>query len=402
MYSIWTARHSWQLLFSGGIDVVHPPLYYVFLKAWMQVSDQLQWLRLSSVLASIGSMICLYQLGKTESKNHPDSMFGHWLLVAYALSGFHLVFDWSVRMYALVTFFSVLTLLAVRKNWSPILIAGFVSVGLLLDYAYFWSLIPIWLLGFWQAWQTGRSTRFATVLGLTVGTIPFIIWQIWRLPYFQAGLNGILWMNDVLYPGFFLPFFLGTHITTWLTIITLCYVLATLLLRRHRLNRYALAWWLVGSSLLLIEATYIVSLVKQPLLHVRSLQIVGLSMTLVWGVVLAEAKQRWIGLGILLGTAFLVPQLFKHNSLKLLTEFYPWRMAKKSIAAQHHQSDDKLYITDDPSSPSPMLYYGLLYSLDGKEMLGDTPTPYVAGLPSKDHTTCKKIWSNYAIVQLCR
>lgn len=305
-------------------------------------------------------------------------------------------------MYALVTFFSLLTLLAVRKNWSPILIAIMVSVGLLLDYAYFWSLVPIWLLGFWQAWQVGQPKKFATVIGLTTGILPFMIWQIWRMPYFQAGLNGILWMNDVLYPSFFLPFFLGTHTTTWLTASTLAYILVTLWLQRRHLTRYSLVWYLVGSSLLLIEATYIISLIKQPLLHLRSMQIVGLSMTLLWGVVLAESRQRWIGLSLLLVTALLIPQLFKQNSLILLTEFYPWKRIKTTIVTQRENSGGELFITAHPNSTSPLLYESLLYNLDGKETLGDRPTPYTAGLPTYDQSACKKIWSVYAVVELCR
>ena len=401
MYSIWAVDHSWQAILSGSVDVVHPPLYYLFLKAWMLLSDQLQWLRLSSLLASLGSMVCIYKLGQHESPDRDHRDLGQWWLMAYALSGFHLVFDWSVRMYALVTFLSLFTLLAVRKNWSPLLLALLVSCGLLLDYAYFWSLIPMWLLGFWQAWSDGHRKKVSTLIGLTIGTLPFMAWQIWRLPYFQAGLNGILWMNDLLYPSFFLPFFLGTHTSLWLTISTICYILGLLWLQRHKLNRYLLVWWIMGFALLLVESTYIFSLIKQPLLHVRSLQIVGLSVTLLWGIALTEPKFRWLGLGILCMTAIAVPHLFQHNALALLTEFYPWNVSKKVIISQYKQGDT-LYISADPKSPSPLLYTGLLYSLDGKEVMGDAPTPYVIGTPPDSQTNCKKIWNVYAVVELCQ
>lgn len=400
MYSIWAAGHSWQAVVSGNIDVVHPPLYYLFLKTWMLISDQLQWLRISSLVASIGSMVCIYQLGRFESQERAQPYLAHWWLMAYAFSGFHLVFDWSVRMYALVTFFSLLTLLAVRKNWSPVVLAVFVSCGLLLDYAYFWSLIPIWLLGFWQAWVSGQHKKIFTLIGLTTGIVPFIVWQIWRLPYFQAGLNGILWMNDLLYPSFFLPFFLGTHTSLWLTVGTLCFASIVLWLQRQRLKQYFLVWWILGFAVLLLESTYIFSLLKQPLLHVRSLQIAGLSITLLWGILLSEPKLRWLGLGLLLATAVAVPYLFRQNALSLLTEFYPWKESKKAITNQYEQGDT-LYISADPQSPSPLLYTGLLYSLDGKEMVGDLPIPYVIGTPTHNQSNCKKIWKTYAVVELC-
>lgn len=407
MYSIWAASQPWSALLSGDVDLVHPPLYYLFLKVWMQVSDQLQWLRTSSLLASLGSMFCLYHLGKTELKHHESNSgetgktLHYWWPVAYSLSGFHIVFDWSVRMYALVTLLSLATLLAVRKKSRPLLLFVLACAGLLLDYAYVWSYILIWWLAFYHSWRGGNRRQLATLIGLTLGAIPFLIWQCWRWPYFQAGLNGILWMSDVLYPSFFLPFFLGTHANIWLTGMAVMLISISLWTQRRHLIHYPIVWWLLGGSLLILESTYIFSMIKQPLLHPRSLQIVGITMCLIWGVALHQ-KLRGLGLLILITGAFAVPILFQRNSLKLLTEFYPWKNTRNMFASQLEHEGSTLFITPHPESPSPLLHQGLLYTLNGKERLGDKPIPFMPSQPTDNKENCKVIWNLYVVAHLCQ
>lgn len=401
MYSIWAAKQPWQQVWSGSVDVVHPPLYYIFLKTWMVMSDHLVWLRLPSVLASLGSMICIYQLGLSLANKPRTATLAQWWLIAYALSGFHIVFDWSVRMYAFIPFLSLLTLIAIRKNWSPYVLTLLASVGLLLDYAYVWSFGLIWVWSFWQTWHTNDQKKMHQLLAFTLGTLPFGIWQIWRLPFFQAGLNGILWMNDVLRPDFFIPFFLGTHSTTWLTTITFVYLAVALWLQRRQLDQYSLVWWLLGGSALLVEATYIFSLLQQPLLHMRSMQIVGLSITLLWGVALTEPKVRWIGIGLLLTAAATVVPLFRLNSLVLLTEFYPWKYMRTTFINQQKQTGGQLYVTAQPNTSSPLHYQSLLYSLDGKETWNSTPIHYITERPPAQLTNCKVIWEVFAKIEVC-
>ncbi len=408
MYSIWTTYQSWPLVLTGSLDVVHPPGYYILLKAWMLPSDQLQWVRLFSMLAGIGSIFLVHLIGKQEEHRHPElTELKWWWPVAYSLSGFHLVFDWAGRMYALVAFMTVLQLWSIRRATNPFLIAVIAAAGLMIDYGFFWSYCMIWLLLAIITWLQPTKLKCLQLLGLTAGVIPFALWQMQRMSLFQAGINGILWMSPHLRFDFFVPFFLGTHNTVWLSVITLAVLLISLKPLYPKYQKNLLFWWWLGSSFVLLDFTLMYSAIKQPLFHPRSLQFIGLAVSFYWALLLQHKKWRLMALVLLTTQALMLVVLFNQGAYHLLIEFYPWQQIKKSFGyALKSQPNSILHIEPLPKSPSPLLTEGLLYTLQGKEKIGDAQIPYVRDpidtMSLQPRSDCNVIWDNYALVNLCK
>lgn len=106
----------------------HPPLYYLFLKLWLPLAGNTEWLiRLPDILIGTASIYLVYLLGK--------SIFGKAsklpLLVAVflALNPFHVYYTQELRMYNFSAFFVLLSWLALLKNkYLFVGIANFLSI----------------------------------------------------------------------------------------------------------------------------------------------------------------------------------------------------------------------------------------------------------------------------------
>jgi len=112
--SIMAARVTLSHFFNLQNDF-HPPLYYLFLKLWLPIAGNSEWLiRLPDILIGTASIFLVYLLGK--------SIFGKTsklpLLIAMflALNPFHVYYTQELRMYNLSTFFVLLSWLALLKN----------------------------------------------------------------------------------------------------------------------------------------------------------------------------------------------------------------------------------------------------------------------------------------------
>lgn len=404
MYSIWAVRQSWSQIFASTIDVVHPPGYYILLKAWLTLSDQLQWVRLLSLLAAIGSIWLLIKISRHETKANPIfAPLQYWWPVAYSLSGFHLVFDWAGRMYAVVAFWTLLQLYAVRKPFSPVVVWLITAAGLLIDYGFFWSYVAIWALAAYQAWQTQRKNDLVTLVSVTLGALPFAIWQLNRAAVFQAGINGILWMQGLLTPDFFIPFFLGTHGSFVLTLATVIIWIIAIWKLPSTWKHTPLLWWWLLASFVLIDVTLIYSAIKQPLFHPRSLQFIGLAVSFGWAVALSQPRWRLISLATLLLSAFAMPGNFNPSkAVQLLVEFYPWQHLYQPVSVQLEKNPNlELFVSSTADSPSPMLTEGIIYTLAGKEKLGQKHIPVTKLFESKKEETCFDLATVYVHFQAC-
>ncbi len=403
MYSIWAIGQPWSQVLGSEIDVVHPPGYYILLKAWLIVSDQLQWVRLLSLLASIGSLWMLVQIARLEARHNSDyAALQFWWPVAYALSGFHLVFDWAGRMYALVSFLTLLQLWSVRKPVHPVVVGMIAAIGLMVDYGFFWSYAMIWCLVAFMAWKDSKGRHLQTLIGMTVGAVPFVVWQLGRMELFQAGINGILWMKTSLSPTYFVPFFLGTHTNLWFTAATVViWAAVAWKLPKAWKHSHLLWFWLVG-SVVLIDATLLYSVWKQPLFHPRSLQFVGLAVSFYWAIVLCQPRWRPIGLVVLMASTLAIPLLFKNQAHLVLVEFYPWQQLRKSVMLHlEKQPQAHLFAISQPNTPSPLLTKGLIYTLAGKEKVSQPPVTITELNQPNTDPSCQNLWVRFVQIQSC-
>lgn len=104
MFSFFLARQDLPDIIKGTAADTMPPLFYFLLHFWIQISQEIWFLRLLSVLISIGVIISLYLLVHT--------LFGERaaLLAAFlaAISPLQIYHAQDIRMYALLTLSEIL------------------------------------------------------------------------------------------------------------------------------------------------------------------------------------------------------------------------------------------------------------------------------------------------------
>ena len=126
--SLMAARIPFAQLFEYLKADFHPPLYYLFLKLWLPLAGNTEWLiRLPDILVGTASIYLVYLLGK--------SIFGKAsrlpLLMALflCLNPFHIYYTQELRMYNFSAFFVLLSWLALFKNkFLFVGIANFLSI----------------------------------------------------------------------------------------------------------------------------------------------------------------------------------------------------------------------------------------------------------------------------------
>src|SRR5438270_5437658 len=108
-FSVFVAKSQWRDLFRQVIlDRVHPPLYYISLKLWVEVVGvSIAALRVLSVLFSALTLLPLWSCMK-QIKLQPQIRVA--LLFAIACNPFLIFYSQEVRMYALLCFLSVWSL----------------------------------------------------------------------------------------------------------------------------------------------------------------------------------------------------------------------------------------------------------------------------------------------------
>jgi mannosyltransferase len=99
-------------LFRATAADVHPPLYYLVLKAWVTLLGPAEWsVRMPSVLIGIGTVVAVYRLGSLLF----DRGTGLLAALLVALSVHHVHYAQEARMYALLALLSVLSMHALVR-----------------------------------------------------------------------------------------------------------------------------------------------------------------------------------------------------------------------------------------------------------------------------------------------
>lgn len=188
--SIMAARVPMAQFLSNLQSDFHPPLYYLFLKFWLPISGNSEWLlRLPDILIGASCIFLVYLLGKHlfgKSSKIP-------LLMALflALNPFHIYYTQELRMYNLSTFFVLLSWIALLKNKFV-----FVSV------ANFFSLFTFYGAGFNFISQSlfillnKKKDLGKYFLSFIPTIIGFVLW--W--PVFSIQLTNGSFLRDAL-PG---------------------------------------------------------------------------------------------------------------------------------------------------------------------------------------------------------
>jgi uncharacterized membrane protein len=177
IFSIHAAEMGWKNLFwFVAQDLIHPPLFYIFLKIWIHIGGEtLYWLRLFPVLFATIALIPFFLLCRQLKLKQPTIVLA---LLFFAVNGNLVKYAQEVRMY------SVLLCLSLFSFW---LFARYLNVGkgiwfltivniLLVHTQYFgWFLVlaEVFALLYLQRVKIGQ---FMVMFGLVIAS--FIPWTI--------------------------------------------------------------------------------------------------------------------------------------------------------------------------------------------------------------------------------
>lgn len=149
IFSLHAAQLGWSESFTYAIaDVVHPPLFYLVLKLWLNIGgESFLWLKLLPVLISIGTLVPFWLFCRELKLTAAEITTALFLV---SVNAFLIHYAQELRMYSLLVFFSLWSCwLFVRlvndKGPREWLFVGLFVVNLLLVYTqYFgWLLIAV-------------------------------------------------------------------------------------------------------------------------------------------------------------------------------------------------------------------------------------------------------------------
>jgi len=143
IFSIHAAEHSWNTLFSFvADDLIHPPLFYVLLKLWINAgAESLLWLRLFPVVFAIISLLPFLFLCREFKLNLSTQTLALFFL---ATNGSLIKYSQEVRMYSVLLCLSLFSMwLFVRYFAKGTNFVPLVLINLLLIYTHYFGWLVI-------------------------------------------------------------------------------------------------------------------------------------------------------------------------------------------------------------------------------------------------------------------
>ena len=375
-YSIWASTTPLSNIIHGITDPVHTPGYYLFLKLWSLFSLHLFWLRLSSLIFYLFNALLLYKLAQNISRRLPI-----FVLFLYAFSGYFLIFDWQVRMYTLVLTAILLSLILYQKakiHYTYLITFTLINtVGLYIDYGFFWYFFPLTLLLCIKTLLHFRQYR-TLFLSTLISAVLFIGCFPDAFTYYFRGVESIQWMAQYMSPDFVIPYFFGTHILyPALPFLILLFVYGIYILwTQYRRN--PMLQLLTFTAIFSLAASLLYSLSGQIVFHVRSLQIVALYILIISALALhwLYTKHKYIifaGLLLVVITnCYFVTNIIIHQPRRVLVSPFPW---KNIINAIPVSQVNYVAYRQTHELPTPLLLWGLQYTLNGNESLFSKKIP---------------------------
>lgn len=97
-----------EMLWFVAQDLIHPPLFYIFLKGWILIGgESLFWLRLFPVVFSLLALFTFYQFCKQLKLSYPAIAIA---FAFFACNGALIKYAQEVRMYSLLMFLAILSM----------------------------------------------------------------------------------------------------------------------------------------------------------------------------------------------------------------------------------------------------------------------------------------------------
>lgn len=133
-----------ELFFSKGNygDLMHPPLYYIFLKIVLMINDVDWWLRLTSLIWFFPSIYLIYRI----SLFFQNRKTFYLAISLFSLHPMLINLSFQVRSYSQLIFFILLIIYVIFSNFSKPKLSKTILIGLLLSICFFINYGVIWLI----------------------------------------------------------------------------------------------------------------------------------------------------------------------------------------------------------------------------------------------------------------
>jgi uncharacterized membrane protein len=197
VFSVHAAEHDWQNLFAFvAQDLIHPPLFYAFLKLWISAGgESLLWLRFFPVLFSIVALVPFYLLCRGLKLNYPTIALA---FAFFAANGAIIKYAQEVRMYSLLLCLSLFSLwlfvrfLNLGKSFWILTI-----INVLLVYThYFGWLVILSEVAAILILQRIKIRQILIMLGINLAAFAPWIFAVWQASRASSGLaQNIGWMK---------------------------------------------------------------------------------------------------------------------------------------------------------------------------------------------------------------
>jgi mannosyltransferase len=143
IFGVHAAAHEWQNLFGFvAQDLIHPPLFYVFLKIWISIGgESLFWLRFFSVFFSIVALLPFYFLCRALKLSYATIALA---FVFFAVNGSLIKYAQEIRMYSLLlclSLFSMWVFVRFLNLGKSFWILTFLNVLLVYTHYFGWLLV---------------------------------------------------------------------------------------------------------------------------------------------------------------------------------------------------------------------------------------------------------------------
>ncbi|NPV76885.1 MAG: phospholipid carrier-dependent glycosyltransferase [Anaerolineae bacterium] len=379
-FSIFLAERSLPDIIRGTAADTMPPLFYFLLHFWMRLGEQVWFLRMLSILFSLGSLVVLYFLVRTLF----DQRAAFWAAVLAAISPLQIYHSQDIRMYAALAFFQlahwgffVQIYRHGKTKQSTINWITFVFFGVLAMYthnlAIFGLCVPLVYLIFKRQWKDAGKVLLADlVIGLLAapwlvmvpGQIAKIQGAFWtpRPGLVELVQAGILFVGTLPLPGIWLI------IITVLSLQAIVFVLIETWKNRSNEGVRLLTAMTIIPPALLFVASYLMRPVFVPRgFLVSSLAFLGLA-----GAAVGKKRAGGFVLLFLFGLAAVISlpyQIFYQEFPRS-----PFREAANYLAEQTSLGDTIVH--DNKLSYFPMLFYRR-----------DLPQEFLADVPGSHNDT---------------
>lgn len=219
---------------------------------------------------------------------------------------------------------------------------------------------------------------------------------------YTRGMGGIEWARPYIAPNFFIPYFFGTHLNKAMTLCFLALSFAGMwyLYKSKVKNQFLLVLFFAASFSLI--STLIYSYFFTTIFHLRSLQIVALAIVVIVAFAVSELSSKlskWFlplfCLSLLMNSTLLIKTIDVYPGQYLL-QFFPWR----NVIESNYNSSLKLVkykVNED--LPTPILLWGLKYTLKGRESYPIRAIKY--GEVDSDDSHCKVFHKSYIDLYRC-